>query len=88
MTRSLRYISVRVVPQDSTLAYNITVVEEAAPFCWSKDWGSAMESKTTMAMDNVESLRLQGGETLTAGGAGVEVSAKLKSGFCQSSCCC
>lgn len=78
----------RVVPGDSTLAYNISVAEEEAHFCWSKEWGSAMESMTTMTMDNVEALRLKGGETLTAGGAGVDVSAKLKAGFCQSSCCC
>lgn len=88
MTRSLRYTSMCVVLRDSTLAYNITVDEEAAHFCWSKDWGSAMVSKVTMSMDNVESLRLRGGELLTAGGAEVDVTAKLKAGFCQSSCCC
>lgn len=76
------------VPSDSTLAYNISVVEEEAHFCWSKQWGAEMESTATMPMHGIESLRLKGEQTLTAGGAAVDVTAKLKSGLCHSSCCC
>lgn len=77
-----------IVPHDSSRAHNITVGEEAAHFCWSKDWGSAMENTVTMALDSVESLHLKDGDALTAGGASVHITARLKGGFCQSSCCC
>jgi hypothetical protein len=36
----------------------------------------------------VESLHLKDGDALTAGGASVHITARLKGGFCQSSCCC
>ena len=58
-------------------------------FTGEKDsFGSEMVVTKTMSLDSVEPLQLEGGEQFTAGGATVEVTARLKGGFCGSSCCC
>lgn len=77
------------VPSDSTFAHNISVAEEEVAFCWEKgSFGAAMTVTNIMGLDSVEPLRLESEEEFTAGGATVSVSARLKGGFCSSSCCC